>query len=202
MHPIERLRYLARLDPSRVDVLAREAAEALLACAAEPAELVVACRRLLDRHPAAGPLWWVASTALTATDAHAALLEALGRLEDDPTPLLVEAELAARPGALAVAAWSYGTDGAFASADEVGHAVEAHANGATVLVAGGVGRALPPRLWRVAVERVRRLPARRPSLLAWASVSAVVGPEGPTSPGDAVAEATCPIAAELLGPIR
>lgn len=198
MHPIERLRYLAGLDPSRVGTLASEAAETLLACAAEPAELVVACRRLLDHHPAAGPLWWVCSTALTATDPHMALLAARAALVDDLTPLLVDAELAARPSARVVDAWSIGPDGAFAAPGDVADAEDAHAGGDTVLVAAGVGRPLPPAVWRVAVARVERLGSRRPALLPWRAVGAVVGPDGPRPPAAAVAAASCPLAPELL----
>lgn len=202
MHPIERLRHLARLDPADVDLLAREAADTLLACAAEPAELVVACRRLLDRHPAAGPLWWVASTALTSTDAQTALIDALAALESDPTMLLLDAELAARPDAVALEAWSIGRDGAFASVADVADAEEAHSAGDHVLLAAGVGRALPPAIWAVVVDRVEHLVGRRPALLPWDSVDTVVGPVGPLSPAAAVAGAACPIAAELLRPGR
>src|SRR5688572_18563757 len=77
MHPIERLRYVARIGSDRPDLVAREAAGALLSCAGRPAELVVACRRLLDRQPAAGPLWWIVSRALTAPEPAAAIYAAL-----------------------------------------------------------------------------------------------------------------------------
>ena len=62
MHPIERLRYVARAGWAPPAVLAAEAAWALgdLALHEETAVLP-ACRRLLDRHPGCGPLWWVAA---------------------------------------------------------------------------------------------------------------------------------------------
>jgi len=199
VHPIERLRYLARLEPSRVDVIAAEAADTLLACAADPAELVVACRRLLDRHPAAGPLWWVASSALTSADPHATLMAVMRTLDDDPTPLFVDAELAVNPDAVVVTAWSFGTDGVYSAPPEVADAEEAFAAGEAVVVAGGVARGLPGPVWRAAVARVERLASRRPALLDWACVTTVVGPEGLFTPAEAVAAASCPVAPELLG---
>ena len=55
MHPIERLRYVARASGAPQAVLVRETAAALGSLAFDPAGLVTACRRVLDRHPASGP---------------------------------------------------------------------------------------------------------------------------------------------------
>ena len=57
MHPIERLRYVARAAGEGSTLLACEAAGALAAFASDPAGLVTACRRLVDRQPTAGPIW-------------------------------------------------------------------------------------------------------------------------------------------------
>lgn len=85
---MERLRAVLRIAAAHPTLLAHEAAEALLACT-EPAERVVACRRLLDHRPACGPLWWVASLAVTAADPHRALVDALEALDQDLTPHVV-----------------------------------------------------------------------------------------------------------------
>lgn len=196
---MERLRYLARLDPSQVDVIATEAAATLLACAADPAELVVACRRLLDRHPAAGPLWWVASSALTSADPQAALMAVLRTLDEDPTSLFIDAELAVNPDAVVLDAWSFGVDGVYSAPPDVADAEDAFAAGEHVIVAGGPGRGLPAVVWRAAVARVDRLPTRRPALLDWTCVTTVVGPEGLFTPAAAIAAASCPVAPELFG---
>jgi len=68
MHPIERLRAVARAGRQEPTVLARDAASALATFAAEPAALVTACRRLVDRQPTCGPVWWVAARVLAAAD--------------------------------------------------------------------------------------------------------------------------------------
>jgi hypothetical protein len=68
MHPIERLRMVARAGREEATLLGRESASALAAFADEPATLVTACRRLVDRQPTCGPVWWVAARVLSAAD--------------------------------------------------------------------------------------------------------------------------------------
>jgi hypothetical protein len=68
MHPIERLRMVARAGREEPTLLARETASALAAFAREPAALVTACRRLVDRQPTCGPVWWVAARVLCSAD--------------------------------------------------------------------------------------------------------------------------------------
>ena len=66
--PAERLRSVTRRLAAD-DALAAEAADALAGFAAEPASLVVACRRVLAHHPAHGALWWACARILAAPDA-------------------------------------------------------------------------------------------------------------------------------------
>jgi hypothetical protein len=49
-------------------MLVRETAGALAALGFDPPGLVTACRRILDRHPTSGPIWWLAARVLTAAD--------------------------------------------------------------------------------------------------------------------------------------
>lgn len=94
MHPIERLRYVARAGPVDHAVLVRETAGALAAMGDEdPVALVTACRRLLDRHPTSGPLWWLGARVLTAADPLRAAWQAADDLERDPTPRALAAAL-------------------------------------------------------------------------------------------------------------
>jgi len=48
--------------------LVRETAGALSGLGFDPAGLVTACRRIVDRHVASGPLWWLCARVLTAGD--------------------------------------------------------------------------------------------------------------------------------------
>lgn len=86
MHPIERLRYLARSSGTDQRMLVSETASALRALRTDPAGLVVSCRRIVERHPTSGPLWWLCAHLLTAADPADAALELARCIESDPTP--------------------------------------------------------------------------------------------------------------------
>ena len=68
VHPIEHLRYVARARGADASSLVREAAMALGSLRVDPSNLVIACRRILERHPEAGPLWWLCARLLTSDD--------------------------------------------------------------------------------------------------------------------------------------
>lgn len=84
VQPFERLRYLARWAGDD-DALVAEAADCLAGFADDPAGLVVACRRLLAHHPGSGPLWWLCSRVLCASDAADAAWESVQLLQEDRT---------------------------------------------------------------------------------------------------------------------
>ncbi len=85
VHPIERLRYVARAGGVDQGSLTREAADALASLGGDPAELVMSCRRMLARHPTAGALWAMSARVLLAADPMSAAWEIARELEDDPT---------------------------------------------------------------------------------------------------------------------
>ncbi len=89
MHPIERLRYLARSSGADQRVLVGETASALRAMRMDPAGLVVSCRRIVERHPTSGPLWWLCAHILTAADPSDTARVLAHELEMDPTPDLL-----------------------------------------------------------------------------------------------------------------
>lgn len=93
MHPIERLRYVARAGGVDQTMLVRETAGALGALGFDPAGLVTSCRRLLGRHPMAGALWTLASRVLTAADPMAEAWRFADELDADPTPRELAAAL-------------------------------------------------------------------------------------------------------------
>lgn len=86
VHPIEHLRFVARAQGADPAMLAAESAVALSTLAFDPSGLVVACRRVVERHPTIGPLWWMCSHLLTALDAADRADELVGELHTDPTP--------------------------------------------------------------------------------------------------------------------
>ncbi len=85
VHPIERLRYVARASGADHAVLVRETAAALGAFGADPAGMVTACRRIVDRHPASAPLWWLCARVLTAGDPMVEAWHAADEIEEDGT---------------------------------------------------------------------------------------------------------------------
>lgn len=93
VHPIERLRYVARAGGAPPSSLVREAAGALGAFADEPAALVTACRRLVDRHPHVGAMWWLASRMLSVPDPAGEAWRVADELDADPTAATLAAQL-------------------------------------------------------------------------------------------------------------
>jgi hypothetical protein len=85
VHPIERLRHLARADGVGSALLVREAAGALASFGADPPGLVTACRRLIERHPTSGPIWWLASRMLSSAEPVAEAWRAADELDADTT---------------------------------------------------------------------------------------------------------------------
>lgn len=85
MHPIERLRFVARSKGAPADLLVEESAAALAAFGDDPAGLVSACRRIIDRQLACGPLWWLCARLLCAPDPLAEARAAVAEITSDPT---------------------------------------------------------------------------------------------------------------------
>ena len=94
MHPIERLRMVARSGREDPSALAREAASALATFGSDdPAGLVTACRRLVERQPTCGPLWWLGARVLAAADPPEEAWRAAEELYRDPTAANLAAAL-------------------------------------------------------------------------------------------------------------
>lgn len=84
-HPIERLRWLAQMDQAAATELVTEALDAVRASWLGRQDLVVAFRRLLQAHPACGPLWWAASAVLLSPDPDAGRRQVEAELDEDTT---------------------------------------------------------------------------------------------------------------------
>ncbi|MDH4148118.1 MAG: hypothetical protein OEY23_23420 [Acidimicrobiia bacterium] len=85
MHPIERLRYVARSTGADHASLVRETAGSLGGFRDDPGGMVMAYRRMLARHLTSGPLWWLASRACMASDPQREAWAAADELDADPT---------------------------------------------------------------------------------------------------------------------
>jgi len=91
MHPIEHLRYVARAQGADPASLVEETAHALGSLRFDPSGIVVACRRIVERHPFTGALWWLCASVSTSSEPFDAVWELAEEIARDPTG----AELAA-----------------------------------------------------------------------------------------------------------
>ena len=85
MHPIEHLRYVARAQGADPASLAEETAHALGSLRVDPSGLVVACRRIVERHPFVGPLWWLCANVTTSAEPFEAVWELADEIRNDRT---------------------------------------------------------------------------------------------------------------------
>lgn len=74
-------------------VLAQEAALAMACLDGDHASLVTACRRLVERQPACGPLWWIGARVLAAAEPAREAEILAAELADDRTPSMLVREL-------------------------------------------------------------------------------------------------------------
>jgi hypothetical protein len=91
VHPIEHLRYVARAQGADPTALVEETAHALGSLHFDPSGLVVACRRIVERHPFTGALWWLCANVATSSEPFEAVWELADEIRNDRTG----AELAA-----------------------------------------------------------------------------------------------------------
>ena len=103
MHPIERLRWVARSPEGDSSLVAAEAADALAGFADDPAGLVIASRRLIERRPASAPLWWLASRVLCSLEPAFEAMDAAADLERDRTSVALAGDLPG--GTIAIVGW-------------------------------------------------------------------------------------------------
>jgi len=85
MHPIEHLRYVARATGADPVSLVSETAQALRGLRSEPAGLVLAARRIVERHPTCAPLWWLCASVLAASEPFEKVRELSAQIDADET---------------------------------------------------------------------------------------------------------------------
>lgn len=93
VHPIEHLRYVARAQGADPASLVEETAHALGSLRFDPSGLVVACRRIVQRHPFTGPLWWLCANVTTSAEPFEAVWELADAIRSDRTPAELGAAL-------------------------------------------------------------------------------------------------------------
>ncbi len=58
---------------------------ALRGLGSDPATVLLTCRRLVERHPAVGPLWWLCSEMVTALEPREAMRRCVEQIREDST---------------------------------------------------------------------------------------------------------------------
>jgi hypothetical protein len=216
VHPIERLRYVARGGWGDPAMLAAEAAWALADLLEhEPPAAVPACRRLLERHPSSGPMWWVAARVLSARDPVFEAECCGDELHDDLSSELLEEALppegrvvrhggvgeVAAADVVVVEVDAIGHGGMVVDGDTVGLIDAARSLEVPIWVLAGVGRVLPARLWDALVRGVEASATRRSRLVDLRGVEFVIGPTGKQALADALRAPDCPEPPELFAPV-
>ena len=59
----------------------------------DPANLVIACRRIVERHPELGPVWWLCAHLLTSNDPSGLAWELADEIDDDTAERQIAAAL-------------------------------------------------------------------------------------------------------------
>lgn len=172
MHPIERLRYVARSGGADHGALAEEAARALAGFSDDPTGLVTACLRIVDRHPTSGPMWWLAAKVLASDDPRAEAVRCVTALQDDQTAAALAYEL---PDDITVATIGW--------PEHVGEALVRRGDIRSLVVdALGEGAGLVRRLEMADSPADEVPPANVGGAVRWANVVALeasaVGPDG------------------------
>lgn len=84
---------MARSQGAPAEMLVQESAIALGAFRDDPAGMVAACRRIIDRQLTCGPLWWLCARILSAPDPMVEAREAVMQMDQDPTGARLAGEL-------------------------------------------------------------------------------------------------------------
>jgi hypothetical protein len=172
-------------------MLVAETASALRGLRLDPGGLVIACRRIVERHPTTGPLWWLCAHVLTAPEPFAAAQRLADECDRDRTPAHLAADLADDATVVAVG-WP----------DLAGEALVRRGD-LRVLVddAAGQGSGFARRLERAEVEVELVSPEGAASAAACADVvlleAIAVGPDAALCPLGSLAVAAAAYCAEV-----
>jgi hypothetical protein len=172
MHPIERLRFVARASGADQEMIVRESAAALAGLGVDAAGLVTACRRIVERHVTSAPLWWLCARVLTAPEPTHAGWDAADEIAGDTTAIELAAALP-DDAQVCLVGWPA----------VAGEAI-ARRGDARVLVVDslGEGAGLARRLRRVDVEADEVAPSGLGAAVAWSQLvlleATAIGPDG------------------------
>lgn len=223
VHPMERLRYLARANDVPQQLLVEEAAAALSSVAHEHHALVMSCRQMLSHHPTSGALVALAARMLTSDDARQEAWRVVEEVHSDlTTEHLIDSFPS--PSAVYVSGWSEHLDAVLAGRPDVRPTgrledadillvdadaggpfwflapmgvnrvvAAARAEGLKCWAVAAYGSVLPKQLFDAASDRAGDLG----EVLELSDFDMVIGPDGPQRVAGRPLASSCPLAAEL-----
>lgn len=181
MHPIERLRYVARAGVAPDKVLVAESVPALAAFAPNSGALLVALRQLIARQPESPGLVVLGATMLNSLDPVAAAWTLVDALEADLTNDHADRTAVDEAGGIDLIETIASGSGEFVCPLGSRPWLEdAHARGRTVAAVTPLGSRLPRMLWTGFLGRIT--PVANFEVLEANSFDEVVGPDGAQPP--------------------
>lgn len=181
MHPIERLRYVARAGSAPDRILVAEAMPAFSAFARNPGALLVALRQLISRQPESPGLLVLGARVLSSLEPIDAGWAFVDELEADRTNDHADEMAEHEAGGIElIESVASGPDGFLCPPGSASWIAEGRAAGRTIVVVTPLGSRLPKLLWRGWLERNGEPSTDRPhnDLIPVADVEEIVGPNG------------------------
>ncbi|MBI1843034.1 MAG: hypothetical protein HYR89_00240 [Actinobacteria bacterium] len=200
MHPVERLRAVARARGVDQSLLVQEAAVALadLAVSGDERGLVLAARRLLAHHGEAGAMWTLCSRLLQAGDPAREAWRVIEEIDGDGTALHARAYVAHHEADLVIEAAAGGPDGFLVSGHEGWAMGERVGPDSMIAVVLPWGRAVPERYWQIvrsAGDRVGQW-----TVVPRQGTTLVIGPDGVAPAPVVIQRVDCSVVPDLLIP--
>jgi hypothetical protein len=202
MHPIEYLRHVARATGADPSLLVVETTAALRAMRLDQPGLVLATRRIVDKHPTCAPLWWLCAGAVSSIEPSVRLRELANEFEADPT--LEHLFDIADDDALVVEVMAMGDDGGIevlVSAHDSREIGTARDVGRSTIAVARRGTRLPLQMWREMKQRALASENEWTQDVRVMNVRAfdfVVGPAGVRRGDDVTFSPECAPCPELL----
>lgn len=155
MHPIERLRYVARAGAVPDSILVAETVPGLTGFAQQPGPLLVALRQLIGRQPESPGLLCLGARMLAALDPIDAAWEFVDALELDPTSATADQLAIEEAGGIDLIETIASTNGTLLCPSGSTAWIEsARSRGRTVSAITPLGTRLPKLLFRGFIERL------------------------------------------------
>lgn len=186
MHPIERLRYLARSQVDSERELVAESVDALRGFTEDPKAMLVSFRQLIVRHPQSPALLALASRMLVDLDPMLAGHEFLTELDVDRSDALADEMFRAAAGgpqsepAEIVDSIASSRNELLLGPGRTEWITEARSDGREVIVVTAAGTRLPTRTWQGFLARNHRVfdPPAACELVPIGEVDRLIGPGG------------------------